>query len=46
MEVSCDFVRKQLVCMLPNHMMDVLLKVHMKTGEHTFRKDVYTHSLK
>ena len=46
MEVSCDFVRKQLVCMLPNQMMDVLLKVHTKTGEHTFREDIYTHSLK
>ena len=46
MEVSCDFVGKQLVCMLPNQMMDVLLKVHTKTGEHTFREDVYTCSLK
>ena len=27
-------------------MMDVLLKVHTKTGEHTFREDIYTHSLK
>ena len=45
-EVSCDFVGKQLVCMLPNQMMDMLLKVHTKTGEHTFREDVYTHSLK
>ena len=26
-------------------MMDMLLKVHMKTGEHTFREDVYTCSL-
>ena len=26
--------------------MDVLLKVRMKTGEHTFREDVYTHTLK
>ena len=26
--------------------MDVLLKVHTKTGEHTFREDVYTCSLK
>ena len=46
MEVSCDSVGKQLVCMLPNQMMDVLMKVHMKTREHTFREDVYTHSLK
>ena len=46
MEVSCDFMKKQLVCMLPNQMMDMLLKVHTKTGEHSFREDVYTHSLK
>ena len=46
MEVSCDFVGKQLVCMLPNQMMDMLLKVHMNTGEHTFREDVYMCSLK
>ena len=45
MEVSCDFVGKQLVCMLPNQMMDVLMKVCMKTGEHTFREDAYMHSL-
>ena len=46
MEVSCDFIGKQLVCMLPNQMMDMLIKVHTKTGEHTFREDVYTCSLK
>ena len=46
MEVSCDFIGKQLVCMLPNQMMDVLLKVCIKTREHTFREDVYTCSLK
>ena len=44
MEVSCDFIGKQLVCMLHNQMMDVLLKVCTNTGEHTFREDVYTHS--
>ena len=27
-------------------MMDVLLKIRMKTGEHVFREDVYTRSLK
>ena len=32
--------------MLPNQMMDVLLKVHTKTGEHTFWEDVYMHTLK
>ena len=46
MEVSCDFMRKWLVCTLPNQTMDVLLKVHTKTGEHTLTEDVYTCSLK
>ena len=46
MEVSCDFIGKQLVCTLPNQTMDVLLKVCTKTGEHTFREDVYMYSLK
>ena len=46
MDVSCDFIEKWLVCMLPNQTMDVLLKVHMKTGEHTFWEDVYTCTLK
>ena len=44
-EVSCDFIGKQLVCMLPNQMMDVLFKVHMKI-EHTYREGVYMCSLK
>ena len=38
MEVTSDFVRKQLICTLPNQMMDVVLKVRTKTGEHTFRE--------
>ena len=46
MEVHCDFGEKQLACKLPSQMMDMLLKVHTKTGEHTFREDVYTCSLK
>ena len=46
MEVNCDFIGKQLVCTLPNQMKDMLLKVHTKTGEHKFREDIYTHSLK
>ena len=46
MDVSCDFIEKQLVCKLPNQTMDVLLKVCMKTGEHTFQEDVYMHTLK
>ena len=46
MEVSCDFIGKQLVCTLTNQMVGVLLKVCTKTGEHTFREDVYMHSLR
>ena len=46
MNVTCDFVEHQLNCVLPANTMDVLLKVRMKTGEHTFREDVYTRTLK
>ena len=46
MDVSCDFIENQLVCTLPNQMVDVLLKVHTKTGEHMFQEDVYAHTLK
>ena len=46
MNVNCNFLMNQLVCELPEHTMDVLLKVRTKTGEHTFREDVYTHMLK
>ena len=46
MNVTCNFLTNQLVCELPEQTMDVLLKVRMKTGEHTFREDVYTHTLK
>ena len=46
MNVACDFVEHQLNCVLPTNTMDVLLKVRMKTGEHTFREDVYTRTLK
>ena len=46
MDVSCNFIEKWLVCMLPNQTMDVLLKVCTKTGEHTSQEDVYTHTLK
>ena len=45
-DVNCDFVEKQLVCTLPDQTMDILLKIHTKTGEHTFWEDVYTHTLK
>ena len=46
MNVTCDFLEHQLNCVLPANTMDVLLKVRMKTGEHTFREDVYTRTLK
>ena len=46
MNVTCDFIEKQLFCTLPNQMMDVLLKIRTRTGEHTFQEDVYTCSLK
>ena len=46
MNITCDFIEKQLVCELPEQMMDVLLKIRTKTGEHTFREDVYTCTLK
>ena len=44
--VSCDFVKHQLNCVLPANTMDVLLKVRTKSGEHTFREDMYTRTLK
>ena len=46
MEITCDFVRKQLICTLSNQTMDVVLKVRTKMGEHTFTEDVYMRSLK
>ena len=46
MNVTCDFFEHQLNYVLPANMMDVLLKVRMKTGEHTFREDVYMRTLK
>ena len=46
MNVSCDFLTNQLTCELPEHTMDVVLKVRTRTGEHTFREDVYTCTLK
>ena len=42
MNITCDILEKQLVCELPEQMMDMLLKIKTKTGEHTFREDVYT----
>ena len=46
MIVSCNFVEKKLECVLPDNIMDVLLKVRTRSGEHTFREDVYTRTLK
>ena len=46
MSVSCHFLAQNLTCVLPENVMDVLLKVRTKSGEHTFREDVYTRTLK
>ena len=46
MSVSCDFLAHNLNCILPENVMDILLKVRTKSGEHTFREDVYTRTLK
>ena len=46
MNVTCNFLMNQLVCELPEHTKDVMLKVRTKTGEHTFREDVHTQTLK
>ena len=46
MSVSCNFLEHNLTCVLPDNTMDVLLKVRTKSGEHTFREDVYTQTLK
>ena len=36
MNVKCDFIENNLTCVLPEHTMDVLLKVRTRSGEHTF----------
>ena len=46
MSVSCDFLEHNLTCVLPENTMDILLKVRTKSGEHTFREDIYTRTLK
>ena len=46
MNISCDFIEKKLNCMLPDNTMDILLKVKTRSGEHTFREDIYTGTLK
>ena len=39
------YTANHLTCELPEHMMDVMLKVRMRIGEHTFREDVYMWTL-
>ena len=46
MNVKCNFLENNLMCILPEHTMDVLLKVMTRSGEHTFREDVYARTLK
>ena len=46
MNVKCNFLENNLMCVLPEHTMDVLLKVRTRSGEHTFWEDVYTRTLK
>ena len=46
MSVTCDFIEHSLNCVLPENTMDVLLKVWTRLGEHTFREDIYTRTLK
>ena len=46
MTVSCNFLAHNLTCILSDNTMDVLLKVRTKSGEHTFKEDVYTRMLK
>ena len=46
MNMSCNFIEHKLNCVLPDNTMDVLLKVRTRSGEHTFREDVYTRTLK
>ena len=46
MNVRCNFLQNNLTCVLPEHTMDVLLKVRTRSKEHTFWEDVYTRTLK
>ena len=38
MNVHCDFLANHLTCELPEYTMDIMLKVQMRMGEHTFRE--------
>ena len=44
--MRCNFLENNLTCVLPEHTMDILLKVRTRSGEHTFQEDVYTRTLK
>ena len=46
MNVSCDFIEHKLNCISPENTMDILLKVQTRSGEHTFREDIYMRTLK
>ena len=46
MSVTCDFIQHNLHCMLPENTMDILQKVCTRSGEHMFREDIYTRTLK
>ena len=45
-KVDCDFIQNSLMCELPPQTLDVLLRIRTRSGEHTFREDVYTRSVK
>ena len=46
MDVKGNFIENNLTCVLPEHTMDVLLKVRTRSGEHKFWEDIYTRTLK
>ena len=46
MSITCDFIQHNLHCILPENTMDILLKVCTRLGEHMFREDIYTRTLK
>ena len=46
MSITCDFIQHNLHCVFPENTMDILLKVCVRLGEHTFREDIYTRTLK
>ena len=46
MNVHCNFLENNLTCVLPEHTMDMLLKVQTRSGELMFWEDIYTRTLK